>query len=57
MKNLIAVEEGVITIIDTETNECVAILRRNGTIQWLLVKGEPSWSDYQTLLNINTKHE
>lgn len=61
MDNLIAVEEGVILIIDKNTHEVQAILRPNGRIEWLKIKGEPTWDEYRELLSVQSptakKHE
>lgn len=46
---LIATQEGVMVLTNTETNEPVAIIRRNGSIQWLTVK-ELSWADLEEIL-------
>lgn len=52
MDNLIAVEESVLTILDKETGEPVAVIRKNGSIKWYLIKGEPTWEDYRSMLNV-----
>lgn len=48
---LSATQEGVIVLTDTETGEPVAIIRRNGSIQWFTVK-EANWSDFEQILNV-----
>lgn len=48
---LTATHEGVVVLTDPETQEPVAIIRKNGSIEWFSIK-PMNWTDYERILNV-----